>query len=89
MDLLTFISDMTRRKLLADALNKSPDYLWQIGKGWNKRKASPKLAIEIEQATAAIGPETVSRQELRPDVFGPPVVAEAGVADGAQAGEAA
>lgn len=75
MDLLTFIADMPRRKALADELCKSPDYLWQIGKGWNNRKPSPALALAIERATAKIGPEPVSRHELRPDLFGPPPVA--------------
>lgn len=78
MDLLTFVSDMGRRKALADAVDKSPDYLWQIGKGWNERKPSPKLALEIERATAEIGPEMVSRHDLRPDVFGAAEPPEAG-----------
>jgi len=68
MDLLTFISDTVRRKSLADALGKSPDYLWQIASGWKGRKPSPELAIDIEEATARLGPECVPVQSMLPDL---------------------
>ncbi|MFQ6309890.1 hypothetical protein [Lysobacter capsici] len=68
MDLQTFIADTGRRKLLADALGKSPDYLWQLGTGWNGRKPSPQLAMEIESATRDLGPEEVRCESLRPDM---------------------
>lgn len=63
MDLLTYISDMGRRRALADAVNKSPDYLWQVAT--DRRKASTTLATDIDKATAGV----VTRQSLRPDVW--------------------
>lgn len=68
MDLHTYISDIARRKQLADALGRSPDYLWQIGTGWKGRKPSPQLAIEIEQATRELGPEPVRCEDMRADI---------------------
>ena len=37
-----------------------------------RRDASPQLAIRVERATGG----AVTRQELRPDIFGEPVAAE-------------
>lgn len=68
MDLQTFIGDSDRRRALAERLGKSPDYLWQIGTGWNGRKASPELALGIERATAELGPDRVRCELIRPDV---------------------
>lgn len=66
MDLLTYISDMGQRKTLAEKCGTSPEYLWQVATGWRDRKPSTDLAKKIEEATAG----EVTRQELRPDVFG-------------------
>lgn len=68
MDLLTYISDMGRRRALAEYLGRNPVYLWQIATG--RRRASTDLAQEIESATRILGPEEVSRSTLRPDVWG-------------------
>lgn len=67
MKLLTYIEGMDRRRELAAACGASPDYLWQIATGWNKRKASHELARRIEEATAG----EVTRHDLRPDIYGP------------------
>lgn len=68
MDLLTYINDTDRRQKLADALGKSPAYLWQIATGWKGRKPSPELAVDIEEATARLGPESVPVQSMLPDL---------------------
>jgi DNA-binding transcriptional regulator YdaS (Cro superfamily) len=68
MDLLTYINDTSRRQRLADELGKSPDYLWQIATGWKGRKSSPDLAMDIEDATRRLGPETVPVQSMLPDL---------------------
>lgn len=62
-----FISDMERRRQLAVRTDSDPSYLWQIATG--RRRASPSLAREIEGATAEIGPITVRKETLRPDVW--------------------
>ncbi|WP_045756657.1 hypothetical protein [Xanthomonas albilineans] len=67
MDLITYISDMTRRRALADACATSPDYLWQIATRWQGRRPSPDLAARIEEATARLGPEMVPKEPL---IFG-------------------
>ncbi|WP_445327379.1 transcriptional regulator [Xanthomonas arboricola] len=62
----------------------SPGTLYMIAKG--HKKASAKLAVRIQQATAS----QVSVHDLRPDVFGPPPANPAGdVADAASRQEAA
>lgn len=66
MDLLEYIGDRTRRAQLAADTNSSPDYLWQIATG--RRKAGAMLALSIHEATAG----KVSKQTLRPDIFGAP-----------------
>lgn len=70
MDLQTYVADVDRRKALADALGKSPDYLWQLGTGWQGRRPSPELARAIERETAQLGPEVVPKESMRPDVWG-------------------
>lgn len=65
MTLLECIADLGRRSALADACKTSPDYLWQVATG--RRKASFKLAREIEAATSGL----ISRHDIRPDIFGP------------------
>ena len=72
MDLQTYIADPARRQSLADAIPCSPDYLWQIATRWNGRRASTDLAQSIERESEKIGPERVSKESLRPDVW-PPV----------------
>jgi DNA-binding transcriptional regulator YdaS (Cro superfamily) len=67
MDLNTYIADTTRRKDLAEKLQRNPVYLWQIATG--RRRASTDLAQAIERATAELGPETVTKESLRPDVW--------------------
>lgn len=69
MNLADYIADMDRRQALASALNRSPDYLWQVATGWNNRKASPGLARDIEDATTRLGPERVPKETLRPDLW--------------------
>lgn len=66
MQLLDYIGDMSRRETLAKALSTSPDYLWQIAKGWNGRRAGPQLAQRIQEATQGI----VTKESLRPDLWG-------------------
>lgn len=77
MDLLTFISDMDRRRQLAEACGTSPDYLWQVATNWKGRRASPRLAERIETETARLGPEAVPKESV---IFGarPTEQAEAG-----------
>lgn len=67
MDLQTFISDSQRRNALAKAVASSPDYLWQIAT--QRRNASPRLALKIEEESARIGPESVPKELLRPDIW--------------------
>lgn len=69
MDLLTYISDMGRREALALGVDTSPDYLWQVAT--KRRKASHTLARNIEEWTLRHGPEIVSKEGLRPDVWPP------------------
>lgn len=69
MELISFIADGDRKRQLAVLTRSSEGYLWQIATGWRNKRASPGLALEIERATALIGPETVSKSELRPDIW--------------------
>lgn len=69
MNLSDFIADPARREALALACETSPDYLWQIAKGWRGRKAGPQLAQRIEVESTRIGPEGVSKESLRPDLW--------------------
>lgn len=66
MDLINYIADMDQRKALAEKCGTSPEYLWQVATGWRDRKPSIELAKKIEAATDG----AVTRQDLRPDVFG-------------------
>lgn len=74
MDLLTFISDMARRYELAERLDCSPDYLWQLAvkfqaKGAKRpKRPSTDLARRIEKETEDMGFK-VSKASLRPDVW--------------------
>lgn len=76
MDLATFISDPDRKAALAANTESSEGYLWQIATGWRGKRASPELAIAIERESGRIGPESVSKESLRPDLW-PPLDAEA------------
>lgn len=69
MDLLTYISDMSRRVALADACGTSPEYLWQIATGWRGKRPSARLACAIERESARLGPEVVRKE---PMIFGQP-----------------
>lgn len=69
MDLITFISDPERKQKLAAATKYSEGYLWQVATGWRQKRASPELAQSIERASAKIGPDTVPKESLRPDIW--------------------
>lgn len=68
MELKTFVSDIARRHELAERLNCSPDYLWQLGQKWRGKRPSTDLARRIEQETAEMG-HRVSKSSLRADVW--------------------
>lgn len=74
MDFKTFCSDMDRRLELAERLDASPDYLWQLSVGFQaagaKRPKRPStyLARRIEEETTDMG-FPVSKASLRPDVW--------------------
>ncbi|UQY89245.1 hypothetical protein LQE85_08625 [Stenotrophomonas rhizophila] len=70
MDLLTYISDMSRRAALAEACGTSPEYLWQIARRWRGKRPSPELAATIERESERLGPERVPKEPL---IFGPSV----------------
>lgn len=70
MDLLTYISDLERRKALADASGTTVDWLYQIATCWNGRRASTDLAQVIERESDRLGPERVPKETMRPDVWG-------------------
>jgi DNA-binding transcriptional regulator YdaS (Cro superfamily) len=86
MDLLTYISDMGRRRALAKHMKRNPVYLWQVATG--RRRASTELAKEIQAATTELGPEPVPRASLRPDVWDEPVTAPASSRGGKKAAAA-
>jgi DNA-binding transcriptional regulator YdaS (Cro superfamily) len=52
---------------MAEYLKVTPTWISLLIQG--KRKPSPYLAVKIEKATSGL----VSKEELRPDLFGPPV----------------
>lgn len=66
MDFQTYISDMRRRLELASALGCSPVYLYQIAS--RRRRASTTLAQGIERESGGV----VTKESLRPDVWGSP-----------------
>lgn len=75
MNLLEFISDPARKAQLVEATGSSPGYLWQIATGWQPKgakrpkRASHELAQTIERETERIGPERVTKESLRPDIW--------------------
>lgn len=85
MKLLDYIEDKDRRAKLAAATGKNAGYLWQVAAGWRGKKASPLLAVAIERATDGV----VTRQELRPDIFGPSLGEVESAGAGSDAAEAA
>ena len=66
--LKTFNADLHRRRELARLTGSSPDYLWQLGVGFQGKRPSTDLAQAIEQHTAAIW-RRVPKASLRPDVW--------------------
>lgn len=68
MNLKTYFADDPRgaKAEMAEHLGITPTWISLIISG--KRIASPKLAIAIELATESL----VTRQDLRPDLFGYP-----------------
>lgn len=68
MDLQTFFKSGGSRQQLADQLDVSPNYLWQIATSNSKYKRQPgvKLAKRIHEATLGV----VTLESLRPDVWG-------------------
>ena len=69
MDLATYISDPERAEALANDVGTSTAWLWQIATRWRNKRASAELATKIDRATRRLGPETVARASLRPDLF--------------------
>lgn len=69
MDLLTYIASPERKQALANALQTSPGYLWQLATGWRGRKPSADFAKAIERETGRLGPEAVPKEALRPDLW--------------------
>ena len=67
MDLSSYIATPGHREALAEAIPVNAQYLWQIATGWRGKKPSRLMALAIEQATGGM----VTRQDLRPDLFGP------------------
>ena len=64
MNLSTYLDTLPRggRRRLAEAIDQSPAYLYQMAQG--KRRPNETLAVLIEQATGG----HVQRDELLPDV---------------------
>lgn len=69
MDLFTYVSNIPRREALALELRKNPIYLYQLATDWRGKRPSPGLAMAIENATSRLGPETVPKESLRPDIW--------------------
>lgn len=80
MNLSEYISDMGRRRLLAEALGTNPTYLWQLANHWRGRRPSPEFACRIEEETTRLGPEPVTKESL---IFGPAPASEEGDRDAA------
>ena len=64
-----FNADMGRRRALAQAVQSSPDYLWQLGVRFDGKRPSTDLAKLIERESARIW-RVVPKESLRPDVWG-------------------
>lgn len=68
-NLKTFVSDPARRRALAERTGNSPDYLWQLGVGFQGKRPSTDLAQAIDRHSAEIW-RRVPKEVLRPDVWG-------------------
>jgi DNA-binding transcriptional regulator YdaS (Cro superfamily) len=68
MDLKQYFDEDVRgaKAEMAEYLRVTPTWISLLIQG--RRRASPHLAVQIEKATGGL----VTRQELRPDLFGPP-----------------
>lgn len=68
MDFKTFWFDMSQeqRGAFAERVHRSPGYLQAVAGGF--RRASPALAGDIQLQSEG----KVTREEMRPDVYGPP-----------------
>ncbi|VEI68422.1 Uncharacterized protein conserved in bacteria, prophage-related [Serratia quinivorans] len=62
------------RSALANQVGRSPDYLRLVFKGY--KKASFSLAQRIEEVTG----EQVTKNDLRPDIYGKPTSVKDGLA---------
>lgn len=62
-----YIADPARRAALAAALHSHLQYLWQMATGWRGARASARMAMAIETATAG----EVPKEALRPDIWPP------------------
>lgn len=74
MDFKTFWFDLSQqqRVTFAGKVDRSPGYLQLVAGGF--RKASPALAGEIQLQSEG----RVTREEMRPDVYGPPTPSQQG-----------
>ncbi|MEB8488352.1 YdaS family helix-turn-helix protein [Acidithiobacillus ferriphilus] len=72
MNLKAFIVNLTiaEKRALAEHAGTKLIYLHQIAGGFSAPSA--RLAIRVERATNGV----VTREELRPDIFGPPFPAQ-------------
>lgn len=66
MDLQTYFKTTGSRKLLAQRVGVSPNYMWQLSVGNAGRKPSPALARRIHEETLG----AVDLASLRPDIWG-------------------
>jgi DNA-binding transcriptional regulator YdaS (Cro superfamily) len=64
MDLVSYISDIDKRRALARLIGTSPVYLWQMATGWRGKRPSEDMAVSIERATN----RAVRCESLRPDI---------------------
>lgn len=64
MKLIDYITDMKKRAELAAAMETSPDYLWQLAKGWKGRTLQPDQCRAIEYHSGG----QVTCEEMRPDL---------------------
>lgn len=70
MTLDEYIADPGRKKALAEACKTSPAYLWQLAVAWGGRRPSPEMAKAIARESARLGPAPVTKESLRPDLWG-------------------
>jgi hypothetical protein len=63
-----FNADTARRRALAAAVGSSPDYLWQLGVGWDNKRPGIALAKAIERESEKIW-RRIPKGSMRPDVW--------------------